>query len=271
MSRVVVVGSINIDTILHVKKHPAVGETVSATSSGSSPGGKGSNQAVAAATAGARVSLVSAVGYDGDRYIRHLEASGVNTEHVARHGEVQTGAAVVIVSEDGDNSIITSPGANACLTQVDLSTIGLEPGDVVVVQFELPYETVLSAMRYAARVGATIILNPSPWREDAVEALSMADIVIVNEIEAAALTVGLAEGALVTTLGPRGATWRNLHVQPPAITAIDTTGAGDSFAGTLAGAIAAGRGMEQALEAAVLAATEACASPGAQTWRAESR
>lgn len=269
MSRVVVIGSINIDTVLRVTRHPEVGETVAAISASSVPGGKGSNQAVAAAATGVEVVLVGAVGSDGDRSLRHLGSSGVDTTHVTRRDDAATGGAYVVVSDDGENSIIVTAGANASVVEPDLSGVGLRPGDIAVFQFEQPRATVLNAMRAAAAAGATVVLNPSPWRHGADEELSLADIVIVNEIEASRLAGEVDDAKLVTTLGARGARWGDVRAVSPKIDAVDTTGAGDTFSGTLAGALAVGAAREVALESAVLAASHACLSLGAQTWRVD--
>lgn len=264
--RVIVVGSLNIDTVLEVEHHPRLGETIHTRSSRTMPGGKGGNQAAAAARAGASVTLVGALGADGGRYRRHLEACGVDTGLIAQRDDPASGSAIVIVDDNGENSIIVSEGANACVSEADLAAITFRPGDVASLQYELPASIVLECARRASAVGATVLVNPSPWRDGQNEVLALADVIVVNELEACELGDATMNPAVCLTRGSKGARWDGLSMSAPRIVPVDTTGAGDAFAGTLASGLAAGLGRERALMNAVSAASSACLLPGAQQW-----
>ncbi|MGZ4632714.1 MAG: PfkB family carbohydrate kinase, partial [Actinomycetes bacterium] len=241
---VVVVGSLNVDVVVTVPSHPRPGETVLATSLRRLPGGKGANQAVAAARAGAVVRLVGCVGDDADGadYVDRLAAQGVDTSTVRRVVGVPTGTALVTVDDAGENSIVVAPGANARVTADDVRAVVLAPGDVVLVQLEVPLDVVAAAARHATAHAARLVLNLAPFAELPAAVLGAADPVVANEHEAAQLRA--TPGSLAVTLGARGARWQRggevSEVPAPAVDAVDTTGAGDVFAGTLAAAIAAG-------------------------------
>lgn len=262
-----VVGSLNIDTVHTVPAHPRVGETIHAVTTTSMPGGKGGNQAVAAAAAGAPTTMVGAVGDDGDRYLEHLRRSGVDTSGVRSAAGLGTGAATVIVNARGDNSIIVTYGANGAVSAEQLAAVALRCEDVVSLQFELPDEMLHAAARWAKGAGATLVLNPSPWRAGLDEVVALADVVIVNELEAADLPAAVPTGDLCLTLGAEGARWGDLSAAAPAIRPVDTTGAGDAFAGTLSAALALGVPRAPALRDAVGAASAMCLQHGAQQWR----
>jgi len=265
--RVIVVGSLNVDTILGVTDHPRPGETVHALSAQTLPGGKGGNQAVAAAAAGSPTIMIGAVGADGARYLRHLRAAGVDVHGIRVLDDALTGAASVVVDARGENSIIVSEGANAAVVAAQLDAVNLRADDVVSLQFELPPEIVSEVASRAAAAGATVLINPSPWRSDATDVLAHADIVIVNELEAEQLGGMVATERLCVTAGGDGARWSEIAAQAPKIVPVDTTGAGDCFAGTLAAHLAQGATRERALDAAVRAASDACLRHGAQQWR----
>ena len=264
--RVIIIGSLNIDTVLEVDSHPRVGETIHAIMATTMPGGKGGNQATAAATAGASVVMVGAVGADGDRYLRHLALCGVDTRLTAVVPGA-SGAATVIVNARGDNSIIVSEGSNAHVDLSQLERITLTSSDVVSLQFELPRGVVRGAAQWASDAGATLIVNPSPWRRDVDDVLRLADVIVVNELEAAQLGDDALAEKVCITRGPAGAVWGGLSVPAPKIEPVDTTGAGDAFTGTLAALLAQGVEREPALQDAVEAASGACLSSGAQAWR----
>lgn len=265
--RVIVVGSLNIDTVLEAQRHPRVGETIHTISSCTMPGGKGGNQATAAAQAGARVILVGALGHDGERYRRHLNACGIDTHPIIQCDDTATGSAIVIIGETGENSILVSAGANDRVSDADLEGLVFQPGDVVSLQYEVPTRTVLACARQASSAGATVLINPSPWRDEQREALTLADLIVVNELESHELANTAMNPKVCITLGSKGARWGGLSAKAPRIKPVDTTGAGDAFTGTLAAGIAAGAGSERALQNAVAAATAACLPRGAQLWR----
>ncbi|MDZ8274907.1 PfkB family carbohydrate kinase [Microbacterium aquimaris] len=263
---VVVVGSLNLDTVLEVERIPSPGETVHSLSGAFMPGGKGGNQAAAAAAAGAPTRMIAAVGADGDRYLRHLSAAGIDTSAVARLADVPTGAATVIVGSTGENVIVVTEGANGRVSAEQVAAETWTPDDVVVVQFEIPAAVVRAVATRAADAGATLVVNPSPWRDDLGDVLEQADVVIVNEHERRQLGERVAQDRICTTRGGDGARWAGEVATPEPITPLDTAGAGDAFAGTLAAALMAGAGRGDALQRAVDAATAACLRRGAQQW-----
>jgi ribokinase len=271
--RVFVVGSVNLDTITVVPSLPRPGETVRASATRTAPGGKGANQAAAAAAAGAEVRLLGRVGADaaGRRLRAHLEARGVDCA-LLRDDAAPTGAALVVVDESAENLIVVRGGANDAVAAADLAGLvqELRPGDVVSLQFELPDAVVQEALAQASRAGATSILNPSPWR-DRPELLAAADVVVVNEIEALALGSRIGDERVCVTAGSAGARWGGHHVEAPAIVPVDTTGAGDAFTGALAAGLAAGAPPLEALTGAVAAGSEACLRAQAQEWAGGAR
>ena len=241
MARVCVVGSVNMDLTFNVNSLPRSGETVLASSLHSAPGGKGGNQAVAAARAGARVQFVGALGDDpaADQLRAHLQANGVGLDGtVAIPGP--SGTAVIVVDAGGENTIVVAPGANGQLTL----TAGrvrevIADCDVLLTQLEIPVRTAVMAAHEARSAGAVVIVNASPAgrdRSSLAELASVADVVIANQAEAGEWPWRPTH--LVTTLGARGARCVSLDdefwVPAPAVKAVDTTGAGDVFAGVLA-------------------------------------
>lgn len=267
MGRVIVLGSLNVDVVVSVDRHPKVGETIRATSITTMPGGKGANQAVAAAAAGAQTHMIGAVGTDphGDRYLNHLAASGVQTSAVRRAQE-PTGSATITVDSAGRNSIIIDPGANGSVGQPELDALGelLAPGDVLTTMLEIPEGIVAAAFELAASRGATSVLNPSPWSPGAADLAGAADLVVVNTLEANEL--GRSDDAVVMTFGEQGALWAGVHASAPRVETVDTTGAGDTFTGTLCARLALGEQRDAALQAAVLAGAAAVTRIGAQRW-----
>lgn len=266
--RVYVVGSLNVDTVLRVERHPRVGETVHATDAVTAPGGKGGNQAAAAARAGATTHIVGRIGSDapGEAYKKHLEALGVDCSLLGV-SPGPSGQATVVVDAKADNSIIVLEGANGEVTAADVTALAplLRAGDVISTQYETPAEVVRLALEAARSAGAFSILNPSPW-QDRPELIALADLVVVNALEAEQLGRDAADDGLCLTLGEGGARWGDVHVSAPRITPVDTTGAGDAFTGTLAAGIARGDDRRTALTAAVTAASEACLRSNAQQW-----
>ena len=262
------VGSVNMDFGFDVDTLPHPGETVLAASFRSTPGGKGANQAVAAARAGARVQFVGAVGDDpaAAALREHLTANGVGTDGlITLPGP--SGSAVVVVDSAGENLIVVAPGANGHLTP-DSPALrrSVAECDVLLLQLEIPVTTATAAAREAHSAGATVIVNASPSGADPAELAELAeatDVVVVNEAEAAQWVWPVPHR--VITRGGRGASYagggKMLTVVPPVVEVVDTSGAGDVFAGVLAAGWAGGH--DHALRRACAAGALATLVPGA--------
>jgi ribokinase len=267
-SRVCVVGSVNADLTFTVNALPRPGQTVLASSLLSSPGGKGGNQAVAAARAGATVQLVAALGSDSaaEPLRAHLSANDVGLDGVVTVSG-PSGTAVIVVDAAAENNIVVAPGANAQLTVASAEVRDVITGsDVVLMQLEIPMATAIAAARAARTAGATVIVNASPAgaRPHDLLALSeLADVVVVNEAEAREWHWPVAH--LVITRGRHGASYlgqdERFDVPAPRVRPVDTTGAGDVFAGVLAAAWQDGH--EVALRRACAAGALATLVPGA--------
>ncbi len=246
-ARVCVVGSVNLDLIFDVDALPRPGETVlavSARSGRSAPGGKGGNQAVAAARAGARVQLVGALGDDAaaDQLRAHLSINGIGLDGIVDLPE-PSGTAIIVVDSSAENTIVVAPGANAHLTLVEPALRAVVRNcDVLLTQLEIPVPTAVAAAREARSGGAVVMVNASPAGGDSrntqalAELAALADVIITNEAEAGEWRWPSAH--FVVTLGARGARYVGVDgefdVPAPAVAAVDTTGAGDVFAGVLA-------------------------------------
>ena len=287
---IVVVGSANADLVIHVDHRPAGGETVLGSDLVVMPGGKGANQAVAAARLGGRVGFVGCVGHDDNGALLRasLVGAGVDSAGLATV-PAATGAAVIVLTPDAENSIIVSPGANALVSPdavdraVDWGTTTL-----VVVQLEVPLATVAHVARRALEHGTRLILNAAPGAVLDPATLAAADPLVVNQSEAATLLAGrppadpagvaralldLGPRAVVLTLGGDGSVWcmrgdggavtsgrrPALPVRP-----VDTTGAGDAYVGALAVALAGGSDLPEAVERSTAVAAVAVTRPGAQ-------
>ncbi|WP_191497840.1 PfkB family carbohydrate kinase [Mycobacterium simulans] len=234
-TRVCVVGSVNMDLVFEVAALPRPGETVLASTLTHVPGGKGANQAVAAARAGARVQFVGAFGDDpaAETLRAHLRANAVGVDATIRVPG-PTGTAAIVVDASAENAIVVAPGANAHLKVTRIPTC-----DVLLTQLEIPAMAALAAARAAREAGAVVIVNASPSGQDPAalaELAAVADVVIANESEADDWPYQPTH--FVVTLGARGARYAGpdgrFEVRPPAVTPVDTTGAGDVFAGVLA-------------------------------------
>lgn len=264
-----IVGSLNLDAVVHVERHPRPGETVLGGAIESLFGGKGANQAVAAACAGARVRMLGRVGDDdaGRAYLRQLRAFGIDVSGVVTDAVAPTGVATIAVAADGENTIIVSPGANGEVVVGDLGPLDeSRPGDVVLLQLEIPLEVVAEAVRRAHDRGARVVLNAAPFAAVAHDALALADPVVVNESEAADLAAsGATAPSLLVTRGAAGSVWGDA-IEPAARaqSVVDTTGAGDTYCGTLAAALAAGADRASAMRTAALAAASSVGRRGAQ-------
>jgi ribokinase len=268
MTRVCVVGSVNIDIGFDVDTLPRPGETALAASVRSTPGGKGANQAVAAARAGAQVQFVGAVGDDpvAAQLREHLNTNGVRTDGLITLSG-PSGNAVVVVDSAGENIIVVAPGANGQLTLDSASLRRLVADcDVLLLQLEIPVATATAAAREAHSAGVTVVLNASPSGGDEAELAGLAevtDVLVVNETEAAHWVWPVPHR--VVTRGARGATYTGggakFTVAAPTVEALDTSGAGDVFAGVLAAGWATDR--DHALRRACAAGALATLMPGA--------
>ena len=296
MTRVVVVGSVNLDLAVAVPHLPVPGETILGSEVAFQPGGKGGNQAVAARRLGADTVLFAAVGADqfGDGLRTALAAEGLALDTLVTIEGAATGLAMIVVGDDGENTIVVAPGANAHLDNGRLVALAdlLGPDAVLVLQLEIPLATCLAAARLARAAGATVVLNAAPLpslpRPDLTELLSTVDILVVNEGEALSLignVTTLPDGpagwkaiardlcrlgptTAIVTLGPRGAAGaapEDTHWQPAfPVTPVDTTGAGDTFCGALAAALAERLPLPDAVRRGCAAGALATTRMGAQ-------
>jgi ribokinase len=303
--RVIVVGSINVDLVVTAPVLPHAGETVTGGRFTRHDGGKGGNQAVAAARLGAETWLVAALGDDtfGAEARDALAAEGVRLDEVLSIPGVPTGVALIVVAEGGDNLIAVASGANATLDQVQvtaaLGRLGPRPGDVVLVGHEIPTAAARAGLRLGRLAGATTILNPAPAGDLDRSTFGLADIVTPNRHELATLVAaewhrlgrpgsppgdpaaaartllernaqGGGAAAVLVTLGDAGAllltsTGEADEVRAPAVHAVDAVGAGDALSGALAAALADGRPLAEAARRAVLAASMSTTQPGARS------
>ncbi|TDS75040.1 ribokinase [Amnibacterium kyonggiense] len=261
-------GSLNVDVVVRVQRHPAPGETLTGGDPETAFGGKGANQAVAAAVAGARVRMIGAVGDDaeGAAYRDRLAAFRIDVTRL-RTVPGPTGRAFIAVADDGENTIIVSPGANAAVGDDDLAALdGIAAGDVLLLQLEVDLGVVAEAARRAGAAGARIVLNVAPFAELPADVLALADPVVANESEAALLRAsGAAPRSLLVTRGEHGSEWGARSVPADrAARVVDTTGAGDTYCGALAAALAAGSDPDQAMRAAAVAGARSVEHEGAQ-------
>lgn len=275
LTGVAVVGSANLDLVVEVSRPPHVGETLLGHAGGRFAGGKGLNQAVAAARSGAPTRFCAVVGQDeaGDELQRTLTDAGV-AGALRRTDAAPTGVAHVLALDDGDNSIIVAAGANAELTARD-AIDGVAGAAVVLAQLEVPVSSIGAALRAAREGGALTLLNAAPATAAVMDLLADVDILIVNETEYAELggienLHSAGAGKVVLTRGARGVTLHRrgaepLHVAAFRIAPVDTTGAGDAFCGAFAAALAAGDDIGDALERACAAGAIVAQHRGANT------
>jgi ribokinase len=284
VAEVAVVGSLNLDVVVPVERHPGPGETVLGGDHAQLPGGKGANQAVAAARLGRRVAIVGRVGADdpGRRLRAALGEEGVDQAFLRDDPAAPTGLAMISVSAGGENAIVVSPGANGRVAAEDVAAAAelLASAAVTLVQLEIPEAAVAAA---ATAAGGRLVLNPAPARALDGELLRRVDVLVPNRGElallagarlpptardAAALTERLdLPGAIVVTLGAGGALvrerGRTVRIDAAAVDAVDATGAGDAFCGALADALARGAELVEAARWAVRAASLSVTRPGA--------
>ena len=267
MSAITVIGSVNLDFVATAARLPAPGETVTGATLARHPGGKGANQALAARRLGADVSLVARVGADGlaDEALALLAAEGVDLEQCDTDTTAATGVALIAVAAGGENQIIVAPGANAAFTPDHLTA---PAAGALICQLELPLETVAAAV---AQASGFVCLNLAPAAPLAPAALARADLIVVNETEAAFYGPALHDlpGLIAVTWGARGAglfqAGRQLAAAaPPPVEAVDATGAGDAFVGALVVALLEGQPHAAALAFACTAGALSATRPGAQ-------
>ncbi|MET0864725.1 MAG: ribokinase, partial [Nakamurella sp.] len=270
--RLAVLGSINMDLRVLAAHLPAPGETILGSGFSTGQGGKGANQAIAAANAGARVTMIGAVGDDafGTELVEALGVAQVATDNVRRLAG-PSGIAIITVDDEAENTIVVAPGANGLLsglTATDLAIIG--NSELLILQLEIPLETVQAAAECASAAGVPVLLNPSPAARLPARLLAAVTVLVVNEGEARTLGPDslAAVPHLVTTLGSTGARYRGpageeIAATPPPVTPIDTTGAGDAFTGAFAVAWLAGDNPARALQWACAAGALATTRTGA--------
>lgn len=258
MNKVTIVGSLNVDTTLRIKRMPLPGETLAAEGKSSTAGGKGANQAVSAARSGAQTAFIGEVGKDnsGQMMLDEMKANGIDVAGIRENDQVGTGTASILLDENGQNSILIYGGANQQLspTDVEAAKDKITAADFVVAQFETPQAATLRAFQLAKANGVTTILNPAPAQKIDPEVLKLTDLIIPNETESAELTgviitdetsmlISAAKFAqmgvrnLIITVGAKGAFYctQDGYSFIPAfkVNAVDTTAAGDTFIGAL--------------------------------------
>lgn len=287
-AKILVIGSISMDLVVRTPVFPKDGETVMGVGFHRSPGGKGANQAVAAARLGASVTMAGKVGCDefGNELLAVLKHEGVSTDHVMRDETTPTGVASITVDIAGNNRIVVAPGANSSYTPSDLNTVNgvIQECDLVMLQLEVDIGVVEEAVRIASRQGVPVLLNPAPAKDLSDDLIRQVMYLTPNETEAEHLTgvrisslddaqrsagIMLARGVrhVVITLADKGALIATedmvRHVAAFPVVPVDTVAAGDAFSGALAVALAAGEPLLQAVRFASAAGALAVTKSGA--------
>lgn len=283
MKPILVIGSSNTDLVANVERLPGEGETVSGTCLKKSAGGKGANQAVAAARAGAKVSFAGAVGTDafGDETVQAFEADGLDLRYLRRTSEAPSGTALISVDKNGGNQIVVVPGANGLVGKEQIDSIDFSEFGVAVFQHEIPHKSVWYGLHKAHEAGCITILNPAPAAAVPSEILAFVNYLIPNEHELKIIsqTTGsfdqmveqmLSKGVanLIVTLGEEGAACFNkdgmVKVSAPEVSVKDTVGAGDCFVGVFAASLHKGYDLEKSMRYAAAAASLSVKKAGAQ-------
>jgi ribokinase len=287
-NKIIVIGSANTDMVVKSKTLPLAGETILGGVFLMNAGGKGANQAVAAARLGGHVTLVTKVGDDifGKQTVDGLNKEGINTDYVFVDDEAPSGTALIMVNEDGENCIVVAPGANANLLPADISKIkNINEAEIILMQLEIPMETIIAVAKIAKANHQKVIINPAPAQVLSDELLKGLFLVTPNETEATLLTgikvedeatasqaaeVFLKKGVqnVIITLGKQGAYFQNadvkLKIPAPVVKALDTTAAGDTFSGAISVALTENMNWENAIKFAIEAASISVTRMGAQ-------
>jgi len=286
--KIFVIGSTNVDMVVKTDRHPLPGETRLGGIFFMNAGGKGANQAVAAARMGANVTFVTKVGNDifGEQSIAGFKKENINTDFVFVDDSSSTGTALIVVNKEGENSIVVAPGANARLLPQDIKKINaFGQAGIILIQLEIPLETISAVVNKAKESNQRVIINPAPAQKLTDELLNGLFLITPNETEASLLTdiavedddtaaeaasIFLERGVkhVIITLGKKGAYFQNenlsLRINAPVVPAIDTTAAGDTFSGALAVALTENKSWEEAIKFAVTAASISVTRLGAQ-------
>ncbi|MBP5094149.1 MAG: ribokinase [Abditibacteriota bacterium] len=294
MAKIVIIGSSNTDMVAKTKRMPGPGETVVGGTFGMVAGGKGANQAVCAARLGCDTAFVCCVGDDvfGEKALAGFKAEGLDISRAKTVKGVSSGVALIIVDEGAENSIVVAPGANDALTPevVDEAADLIKEADILLVQFEIPMESVERAIEIAHEAGTKVVVNPAPANVLSKKALSMTDVIVPNQYEAvqilgkdkdsltspadtAAELKALGVGAVVITLGSKGVFVSgpegDASVPARKVKAVDTTGAGDCFTASMVCALSEGKSLKEAADfgvrASALSVTEFGAQPSMPT------
>jgi ribokinase len=288
MPNILVVGSLNADLVVRSPRFPSPGETIQGENLVTIPGGKGANQAVAAARLGAHVAMIGRVGGDvfGSTLIDNLKKNKVDVQGVVRDDSTSTGTAVIIVDSQGQNSIVLSPGANDRVSTSDITPESFNDTHLLLLQFEIPIEPVVHAANLAREKGVLVLLNPAPAHSMSDDLLQMADYLLPNESELGLLTgkpvsdLSLVEAAgrslidrgvknLIVTLGANGAMILNKDgarlIPSYKVNVVDTTAAGDAFIGGLGVGLLNGKTLEDAVQYGCACGALAVTKFGAQS------
>jgi ribokinase len=270
---VIILGSINMDLVVKTPRFPKPGETLTGHTFFTAPGGKGANQAVAAGKLGVDVRMVGRVGKDvfGETLLASMKGNGVDTQSVLQDGEQPSGTAVIFVDDEAENEIVIVPGANGAIGAADLERLDdvLDPNGLLLLQLEIPMDTVLEAAKMAHKKGATVIFDPAPVMPLPEELYQYIDVITPNETEASALVgfeVNNEDRAVqaakvlqergvrevVIKMGSKGAYWHNgqqeVFLNAFKVNAVDTVAAGDAFNGAMAAGLAEGLSMQESLK-----------------------